>query len=462
VVKLIFKTILFFTLSTPIYAVTSWWNTDWHYRVALNINSAVINQVGKLNIDFTALGLSGDLDENSIRIVGSNGVLLSKQEFTDVLYANATDALNNARGEVKFILEDSGTISYYLYYDTVENGLKTALASSYVINGNFEHSSGTTPTGWTVGSANIGTNLPNNEVHPTLGEGSTVSINSNTVTNTAHTGTAFHLHGYRDRDESSSQKELVYIEKQFTVPGSSSGNLSYWFRIQAFDDINYDYVQVSINGTVINHNNLNINNSSLSVTSTKYGRSNTYGGYIDAGWTNASLDLSTYAGQTITLRISHFFATDNFYRSWELLDDLEWSLNTNITIGTQEIPLTAILNITKNSCVIYNDIDGTTNPKRINGATIRYSMEVSNSGGANADNVIASDTLDSTFDTTSIENLQIQDGVCDCLGIASASNNGANGTANGVNPVKLDFGTVAGGSVATPTVKCGYFEVKVL
>ena len=130
-------------------------------------------------------------------------------------------------------------------------------------------------------------------------------------------------------------------------------------------------------------------------------------------------------------------------------------------MGIQETLPTAILNIIKNSCVIYNDIDSTDNPKRIPGSTIRYTMEVSNSGGANADNIIATDILASDFDATSIENLQIQDGLCDCLGVASASNNGANGTANGVNPVKLDFGTVAAGSVATPTVKCGYFELRV-
>ncbi len=122
----------------------------------------------------------------------------------------------------------------------------------------------------------------------------------------------------------------------------------------------------------------------------------------------------------------------------------------------------AKMSLAKNSCVIADLINGTSTAKRIPGSTIRFSVEVKNEGALGADNIIVTDTLNSTFDATSIENLQIQDGVCDCLGVASASNNGANGTANGVNPVKLDFGTVGAGSVATPTVKCGYFEVKVL
>jgi len=122
----------------------------------------------------------------------------------------------------------------------------------------------------------------------------------------------------------------------------------------------------------------------------------------------------------------------------------------------------AKMSLVKSSCVIADLINGTSNAKRIPGSTIRFAVEVKNEGAIAADNIIVTDTLASDFDATSIENLQIQDGVCDCLGVASASNNGANGTANGVNPVKLDFGTVAGGSVAAPTVKCGYFEVKVL
>jgi len=124
---------------------------------------------------------------------------------------------------------------------------------------------------------------------------------------------------------------------------------------------------------------------------------------------------------------------------------------------------TANLSLTKNSCVISDPINGTTDPKRIAGATIRYALEVQNSGAANADNVILTDTVESIFDSSTIQNLQINAGACDCLGVNSASNNGVNGSANGENPVKLDFGTVSGTpDSATPVVECGYFEVDVL
>jgi len=123
---------------------------------------------------------------------------------------------------------------------------------------------------------------------------------------------------------------------------------------------------------------------------------------------------------------------------------------------------TANLSLTKSSCVISDPINGTSNPKRITGATIRYALEVQNSGAANADDVILTDTVESIFDSNTIQNLQINAGACDCLGVNSASNNGVNGSVNGENPVKLDFGTVAATpDPATPVVECGYFEVDV-
>jgi hypothetical protein len=112
--------------------------------------------------------------------------------------------------------------------------------------------------------------------------------------------------------------------------------------------------------------------------------------------------------------------------------------------------------IAKTSCVISDPVNGATHPKRIPGATIRYAIELDNPNTATTSNNIIEDTLDSNFDTTTIRNLQIQNGTCNCTGVASASNNGANGTANGVNPVKLDYGTVNGNSK-----ECGYFEVDI-
>lgn len=114
------------------------------------------------------------------------------------------------------------------------------------------------------------------------------------------------------------------------------------------------------------------------------------------------------------------------------------------------------MTIRKESCVINDPVNNTHNPKRIPGSTIRYAVEIENITDFTTDNNIVTDNISNYFDTASIRNLQIQNGSCDCAGVASASNNGPNGTGDGVNPVKLDFGTVSANSK-----ECGYFEVDI-
>jgi len=459
---------------SSLVAHAQWFHNDWNYRVAISINNAVINQTGKVNIDFSALGLTGSLDEASVRIAKEDGTLLVQQEFTDILYNNADDILDNDRGEVKFIIEDAGSVTYYIYYDNIANGAKTALASNYALNGNFEHSTGTTPTGWIIGTANLGANQPNNEVHSEANENSTVSVvdtggtnQTRTVNNTARTGDAFHLHGFRTNRENSNTREQTWIEKSFSVPTTNSGSFVYWFRIQGWDqatgDTDYDRFRVYVNGTIINPTSLAISNNSVAIFSAVYGKQSAYSQYGDLGWTQATLNLAAYAGTSITVRLEQVTANDDGWKSWQLIDDVEWSLNTAITFGTQEEQPKVNLSLIKSSCVISDPFNGTTNPKRISGATIRYALEVQNIGSQTAENVILTDTLSSLFASSTISNLQIQSGICNCLNVVSSSNNGINGSANGVNPIELDFGTVLGtNDPITPVIECAYFEVDLL
>jgi len=114
--------------------------------------------------------------------------------------------------------------------------------------------------------------------------------------------------------------------------------------------------------------------------------------------------------------------------------------------------------ITKTSCVINDPVNNTSHPKRIPGATIRYAIEVHNPNTSTITDTIVEDNVDSThFDTSTITNLKIDGShACNCLNPTSPAANGGNGTGNGVNPVKLDFGSVSGGAT-----ECGYFEVKI-
>jgi len=114
------------------------------------------------------------------------------------------------------------------------------------------------------------------------------------------------------------------------------------------------------------------------------------------------------------------------------------------------------MRVTKTSCVINDPVNHTSNPKRIPGATIRYAVQVENITDFDTDSNIVEDTVDTYFDVATIRNLQIQDGACDCIDTDSASNNGANGSGNGENPVKLDYESVTANSK-----ECGYFEVDI-
>ena len=121
------KRLLIFSLLTlpgaPSFAdlrVPTWYDPDgvsvgqdWHYRVPINVPAgATVNSTIKVDVDFAALlaqmGVSGTFDVNSPRVIRSTGALSTTQEFTDSVYAGATDTVGNSRGEVRFLLEDAG------------------------------------------------------------------------------------------------------------------------------------------------------------------------------------------------------------------------------------------------------------------------------------------------------------------------------------------------------------------
>jgi uncharacterized repeat protein (TIGR01451 family) len=114
--------------------------------------------------------------------------------------------------------------------------------------------------------------------------------------------------------------------------------------------------------------------------------------------------------------------------------------------------------VNKISCVIEDTVNGSSDPKRIPGSTIRYAVEVDNPNYSTIDNVVVEDSIDTAhLDPSTITNVKI-DGShpCNCLNPVSPGSNGPNGTGDGVNPVKLDFGSVTGGAK-----ECGYFEVRI-
>ncbi len=124
--------------------------------------------------------------------------------------------------------------------------------------------------------------------------------------------------------------------------------------------------------------------------------------------------------------------------------------------------VTATVTVSKDSIVIDDPVNGTNNPKRIPGATIRYCYIVTNAeGGAEASGAIVTDTLDPDILDTTGQSVVMYSGtgICDC-NTNESEITGANG-ANGQDPdaqgtLKIDFDTVAGG-----TTECAYIKAKI-
>jgi len=115
----------------------------------------------------------------------------------------------------------------------------------------------------------------------------------------------------------------------------------------------------------------------------------------------------------------------------------------------------ADLALVKNSCVISDPINNTNNPKRIPGAIIRYTFEVSNTGNFEGSSVAVTDKLKAAL-TFGPGVAEIRNTNCNCLTPAGAIISGDTVTVSGQD-VTANFKTVSGNSV-----ECAYFDTSLL
>ncbi|MFH8080780.1 MAG: NEW3 domain-containing protein [Candidatus Aenigmatarchaeota archaeon] len=128
--------VLLFFLAKIVKAEDEWWNSTWHYRVKIEINTTSFERTDwpiEKEINLTKLleqnGFNGTLDLNSIRVFeyDENGRIKYEvpSQFDPYDEFNAT---NNAVGILSFIMNGSTPENqkriYYLYFDTLENGGK--------------------------------------------------------------------------------------------------------------------------------------------------------------------------------------------------------------------------------------------------------------------------------------------------------------------------------------------------
>jgi len=121
--------------------------------------------------------------------------------------------------------------------------------------------------------------------------------------------------------------------------------------------------------------------------------------------------------------------------------------------GTYQVVASGTVNVSKSSCVVNDPVNGTSNPKRIPGATIRYAIEVSNTAASDATGVTVTDNL--TTNLSYSGNAKIVSGACSCASAAGTAISGDTVSPSGQD-VSMNFNTVT-----TASQECAYFEVTI-
>jgi len=119
----------------------------------------------------------------------------------------------------------------------------------------------------------------------------------------------------------------------------------------------------------------------------------------------------------------------------------------------------ASLTAAKGSCVIWDPVNTTTNPKRIPGAVVRYTIQVANASGAqDATDVNVTDSLNAnlTYGVGSsglTQTARIVTESCDC---ASPGTSNGDSISESSGTVTATFDTITAG-----TTECAYFDVTI-
>lgn len=342
---------------------------DWHYRVPVTLPAtSSVNSTAEVDVDFAALsaqlGISGTFDINSVRVVRPGGALATIQEYTDRIFNDVTDAAGNSRGEVKWIIQDGGAQTYFIYFDITQNGAKAANPQT-PLNANFERSATgqEDPIGWTGGRFSTAFDAqvrPNETINITDGAPATAIATDGSP----NSGDFSYLIGARTAAETSTGVDRATLTRTITVPATNPGSITVRWKPEGWDSAangstTFDFIRIDIVGTVTTELvgptagnyatrpfSPNLGTVAQSATASGFNRFNnwdatttgtrTAGMTVPIGsqpWWTFTQSLAPFAGQTVTLRFRTRQQTT--FRSWFLIDDIEWSI-VNGTLGAPE------------------------------------------------------------------------------------------------------------------------------
>lgn len=355
-----------------------WWDpdgvgsgADWHYRVPVTLPAtSVVNATAKVDVDFSALmiqlGISGTFDTNSVRVVRPGGAVAAVQEYSGTIFGGVTDPVGNGRGEIRWIVEDGGAQTYYIYFDVTQNGTKSANPQS-PINGNFERSATGTqlPAGWASATKS---NAAYDMQVTTTGDNPVVTTDGSPLNNpfstdgSPQTGSFAYLLGARTNNEPATgapQPNSTVLTRTFTVPATNPGNFTINWRVEGWDAEAYDNLTVTITGssvtTVVGNalasyttipNAANIGGAQARNNVAGFGHFNGFDmstngnhqngmtvAYRAQPWWSRTVPLAAFAGQTVTLTIAT--NSSEQLRTWFHIDNVEWSVIAG-TLGSAE------------------------------------------------------------------------------------------------------------------------------
>jgi uncharacterized repeat protein (TIGR01451 family) len=119
---------------------------------------------------------------------------------------------------------------------------------------------------------------------------------------------------------------------------------------------------------------------------------------------------------------------------------------------------TAVLDLTKLSCVVSDPVNNASNPKRIPGAKLTYVFDINNTGTADATDITITDDLVSELDGGTVANVRVDTNAssCSCQDGASNTNGSAGSNAGNGQQVKVENIEVGAGKHT-----CVSFEVEI-
>ena len=130
------------------------------------------------------------------------------------------------RGEVRFILQDAGATTYFLYFDITQNGAKPANPQT-PINGNFESGGAGTalPPGWSLANkveATLDSEIRPSENPSITSDGTNLISSPRTTDGTPRTGQFSYLLGARTNNEVGTGQNRITLERLLDAhaPGS--------------------------------------------------------------------------------------------------------------------------------------------------------------------------------------------------------------------------------------------------